>query len=210
MTKTAPSRRRLIALAAAALLAPAAASAQGKLSAADQALVEKARVYLQGIGQLQGRFTQTDPGGRVSSGEIWIARPGKARFAYDAPKDMLIVSDGRNVSVYDRRLKTYNAYPLSRTPLSLFLAKDIRLDKGVEVTEVTRFANGFAVTARDSRRETRGWISLTFADDPMRLTEWTVTDAQGARTRVKLSGLRPASGLSPSLFVSRNPLRSGG
>lgn len=203
-----PTRRRVFPLIAAtglAALAPAA-FAQA-LPAEDQALVAQAQVYLQGIGQLRGRFTQTDPGGRVSSGEIHIARPGKARFDYDAPKDMLIVSDGRQVSVYDGRLKSYNTYPLSKTPLSLFLAKEIRLDRGVEITKVTRFGNGFAITARDRRRETRGWITLTFSDAPM-LTEWTVTDAQGARTRVKLSGLKPASGLDPNLFVVRNPLRS--
>lgn len=201
-------RRGLLALlcaAGAAALAPVTL-AQGGLPADQQALIAKARAYLQDIGQLRGRFTQTDPGGRVSSGEIYIARPGKARFAYDPPKDMLIISDGRLVSVYDRRLKSYNQYPLSRTPLSLFLGKEIRLDKGVEVTAVTRFAGGFGITARDSRRETRGTITLTFAEDPLRLTDWTVTDAQGSRTRVKLSGLRPASGLEPSLFVVRNPM----
>jgi len=212
MTRHSLPRRRLLALllGAAVSAAAPAALAQGGLSADDQALVAKARAYLQDVGQLRGRFTQTDPGGRVSSGEIYIARPGKARFAYDPPKDMLIVSDGRLVSVYDRRLKSYNQYPLGKTPLSLFLAKEIRLDRGVEVTGVTRFAGGFGITARDSRRETRGAITLTFADDPVRLTEWTVTDAQGSRTRVKLSGLRAASGLDPSLFVVRNPLRDGG
>lgn len=208
---TSLTRRRLVlaGLTAAALGAAPPAYAQA-IPAADQALVDKARAYLQDIGQLRGRFTQTDPGGRVSTGDLYIARPGKARFAYDPPKEMLIVSDGRQVSVYDRRLKSFNQYPLSRTPLSLFLAKDIRLDRGVEITKVTRFANGFAITARDQRRETRGWITLTFTDSPVGLTEWTVTDAQGARTRVKLSGLKAASGLDPSLFVGRNPGRSSG
>lgn len=210
MRQPSASRRRLLGLIfAAAAAASTSAMAQSGLSADDQALLAKARAYLQDVGQLRGRFTQTDPGGRQSSGEIYIARPGKARFAYDPPKDMLIVSDGRLVSVYDRRLKSYNQYPLGRTPLSLFLAKEIRLDKGVEVTGVTRSAGGFSITARDSRRETRGTIVLTFADDPVRLTEWTITDAQGGRTRVRLSNLRPASGLDPSLFVVRNPLRGG-
>ncbi|MGZ8406501.1 MAG: LolA family protein [Caulobacteraceae bacterium] len=184
------------------------AAATPVLSTADLALAAKARSYLQNLGTIRGRFTQVDPGGGSSSGEIYIQRPGKARFAYDEPKSVLIVSDGRQVSVYDRRLKSYNAYPLASTPLSLFLAREIRLDRGVEVTKVTRFANGFALTARDKGPQTRGWINLTIADDPMRLTEWTVTDAQGRRTRVTLSGLRPASGLDASLFVVRNPVRA--
>ena len=41
----------------------------------------------------------------------------------------------------------------------------------------------------------------------MRLTEWTITDAQRGRTRVQLTSLTPTSGLSPSLFVLRDPNR---
>jgi outer membrane lipoprotein-sorting protein len=201
-----PMTRRLAlgALAAALIAAPAAAA---PLSAGDQALVGKAQAYLQGLSQVKGRFTQTDPRGSAVSGDLYIKRPGKARFAYDAPKQMLIVSDGSRVSVYDARLKTFNTYPLGSTPLSLFLAKDIKLQNGVEISEVTRFPNGFAITAKDGRKQARGWITLTFADAPVRLTEWTVTDAQNARTRVAVSGLQPVANLDDGFFVLKNPLR---
>lgn len=200
-----PTRRwALAALAAAALAAPAAAA---PLSPADQALVAKAQAYLQGLGQVKGRFAQTDPRGGRSAGDLYIKRPGKARFAYDAPRQLLIVSNGSMVSVYDARLKTFDNYPLGSTPLALFLARDIKLDKGVQITAVTRFPNGFAITAKDGRKQARGWITLTFADDPLRLTEWTVTDAQGARTRVQVSGLQAVGGLDPGLFELNNPLR---
>ena len=204
-----PTRRQgvtwaLAALAAAAVSTPAAAA---PLSAADQALVAKAQAYLQGLGQVKGRFSQTDPRGSKSAGDIYIKRPGKARFAYDAPRNMVIVSDGSRVSVYDPRLKTFDTYPLSQTPLSLFLAKEIRIERGVDITQVTRFPNGFAITAKDSRGQTRGWITLTFANGPMRLTEWTVSDAQGARTRVQIAALTPVAALDDGFFVLKNPLR---
>lgn len=197
-----------LALSASPCAAQPARTAPAPLSAADQGLAERARAYLQGLGAVRGRFTQTDPNGASSSGELYIQRPGKARFVYDEPRALLIVSDGAQVSVYDRRLKSFNAYPLGSTPLSLFLAREIRLDRGVEVTRVTRTPNGFSLTARDKRRQTRGWITLSFADAPLRLTEWTITDAQGSRTRVALEGLRAAGRLDPGLFVVRNPLRT--
>ena len=50
------------------------------------------------------------------------------------PAGLLVVSDGRNVSVYDPRLKTFDAYPLGATPLSLFLARTDPADQGVEST----------------------------------------------------------------------------
>ena len=91
------------------------------------------------------------------------------------------------------------------TPLSLFLAREIRLDKGVVVSRVARMADGFSITARDGKKEAEGQITLVFADNPMSLREWTVTDAQGQATRVQLQGLAAAADLDSSLFVLRNP-----
>lgn len=204
------TRRRLLALSAVAVAAAplgawAAAAPAPALSAADQALVDKAVAYLQGLNEARGRFTQSDGRGAPTQGELFLKRPGKARFAYDPPSGLLVVSDGGRVIVQDKRLDTFTAYPLSATPLSLFLAKTIRLDRGVQVTRVSRAADGFSVTARDGKKETAGQIVLTFADNPMGLVGWAVTDAQGRTTQVRITGLQRASGLDPALFVLKNP-----
>lgn len=198
------TRRSLaLALAAAPLAGPALA--QSGLSAADRALVARATAYLESLNEAKGRFVQTDARGRATTGSLYIKRPGKARFAYDAPSGLLVVSDGGVVSVQDKRLKTFDQYPLSATPLSLFLAKTIRLDQGVDVTRVSRMADGFSITARDGEKKTAGQITLTFTDTPLALKGWTVTDAQGRPTRVELVDLQRASGLSASLFRLKDP-----
>jgi outer membrane lipoprotein-sorting protein len=199
--------RRSVSLALMALPAAGAAGAQTRLSAADQALVDRATAYLQSLTEARGRFVQTDPRGGVTQGALFLKRPGKARFAYDAPSGLTVVSDGGNVAVHDSRLKTFDRYPLSATPLSLFLAKNIRLDRGVTVTRVDRMADGFSITARDGSRKTAGQITLTFTDSPITLVAWTIMDAQNRATRVRLQGLRPTSGLNGDLFVLRNPYR---
>ncbi|MFV4677451.1 outer membrane lipoprotein carrier protein LolA, partial [Mycobacterium tuberculosis] len=71
------------------------------MSAADAALVDKAAAYLQGLKSAQARFSQTDPRGMVTTGTFSLQRPGKARFAYDAPTDLTVVADGVNVNVLD-------------------------------------------------------------------------------------------------------------
>ena len=204
------TRRRLIALvAAAAAIPPLSARAAPTpppvaLSAGDQALVDRAVAYLQALSEARGRFTQTDARGATSRGELFLKRPGKARFAYDPPSGLLVVSDGGTVSVADSRLKTFDAYPLMATPLSLFLAKTIRFDKGVQVTRVARASDGFSITARDGRRQTAGQITLSFTDTPLAIAGWSVTDAQGRATRIQLAGLAAASGLDPALFVLKD------
>ncbi|MGA0605904.1 LolA family protein [Phenylobacterium sp. VNQ135] len=198
-------RRSLtLALIASAFAGPALA--QAALSPADRALVDRAAAYLQGLAEARARFVQTDARGRAIGGEVFLKRPGKARFDYDDPSGLLVVSDGGVVSVQDTRLKTFDRYPLSATPLSVFLAKNIRLDKDVTITRVSRMADGFSITARDGNKRTAGQITLNFREAPqLVLTGWTITDAQNRQTRVQLQNLQRASGLSPSLFVLKDP-----
>jgi outer membrane lipoprotein-sorting protein len=202
-----PTRRRLMLDLAAlgGLAAAGPALAQAQLSPADQQLVARATAYLESLTEAKARFVQTDGRGQTTTGTVYLKRPGKARFEYDPPSGLLVVSDGFTVSVADKRLMTFDRYPLGATPLSLFLAKSIRLDKGVQLTGVTRRADGFTIAARDGGRKTPGQLTLTFAEAPLRLLGWTVTDAQGRATRVDLDGLAPASGLDPTLFIQKDP-----
>ena len=178
-----------------------AAPAQPALSPNDKALIDSAAAYLQAMPAVKGRFAQTDARGGVSGGELYLSRPGKARFAYDPPSSRLVISDGHWVGISDPRLKTVSRYPLWSTPLSLFLAKTVRLDKGVVVDRVTQSGDTFSLAAVDGRHRGQGRIVLTFAKDPIRLKEWSLTDSQGATTRVALANLEAAGTLDPGLFV---------
>src|SRR5689334_18303717 len=131
-----PLTRRSLSVALVALGVAGPALAQAPLAADDQAMVSRAIAYLEGLGEARGRFVQTDPRGQTSQGAVYLKRPGKARFDYDPPSGLLVVSDGSTVSVADSRLKTFDRYPLGATPLSLFLSKSIRLDRGVQITGV--------------------------------------------------------------------------
>lgn len=53
---------------------------------------------------LQGSFTQTVYGGRgeqKTTGQMWIAKPGKFYWDYQKPSQQIIVSDGKKVIHYD-------------------------------------------------------------------------------------------------------------
>lgn len=190
------NRRTLLALAPAALAAlPMPALAQPALSDENQALLDRARAYLEGLRSVRGRFNQVDSGGRRSSGAFSLKRPNRCRFDYDAPSGLIVAADGSRVQMWDRRLHTFNAVMIGATPLDLFLGDRIRFDRG-QVQRVTRGPDGFTVAARGGRQ---GSVELNFGDDPLVLRGWTAVDQAGRRTRVTLSGLAPAS-LPDSLF----------
>jgi outer membrane lipoprotein-sorting protein len=203
--------KRALVLAVALILSPLAAMAQtpapsaAALNADDQALVDRAVAYLEGLSSASGHFVQTDARGGVTQGELLLQRPGKARFEYDPPSGLLVVADGRNVSVLDKRLKTFESYPQRSTPLGMFLAGRIKLDGGVRVTRVARLSDGFSLTAEDPRKQTRGSITLNFTDKPLALAGWTLVDSRNAVTRVRIVDLKAVSGLDPAKFVLRDP-----
>ena len=179
-------------------------------NAADKARIAKATAYLQDLGTARGRFEQTDYKGRKSAGNWYLARPGKMRFEYDAPTSLLIVSNGKTVSMWDPRLQTFDQYPLSETPLSLFLARQIRFDQGVIVTAVSSNAQGFTLKARDRRKSAEGSVVLGFdqaANGALALREWTITDAQNRATNLKLTSFIRDSAQKPDLFVLNKPQR---
>jgi outer membrane lipoprotein-sorting protein len=187
------------------------ASAQSSLSEADRAALNQAQSYLQGLTSAQGTFVETGAGGQRREGRFYLQRPGRMRFEYTTPAGLLVVADGSNVKRWDPRLEVFRQVPLSQTPLSTFLAREVRLDQGVTIERVTRMQSGaFAITARDARRPRDGQVILAFAGNPLRLQEWTITDAQGARTRTQLTTLQPAPGLAASLFRLTDPTRRPG
>jgi outer membrane lipoprotein-sorting protein len=174
-------------LLAALLLCTAAAPAD------DASLIEKARAYLQNLSTVKSRFTQIDPRGNVVGGEAFLQRPGRARFDYDPSVGLIVTSDGHSVNEQNLKLKTLRAYPLSQTPLSLFLGKQIRLDRSVQISEVRHWPGGFTLVAREAAHPKQGSIELNFRDAPLTLTGWTVVNAQGGRVQVRLAGLTPAA-----------------
>lgn len=204
---------RRAALAALVFMAAPAGPALA-LSADDQALVAKAVAYLDDIRSVRARFSQTDQRGDLATGVLYLARPGRARFQYDPPSRLLITSDGTTVTLTDSRLKTQQRFPLRATPLAVFLADHIRLDRGAHITRVDRAQGAFSITARDEHALTQGEITLYFTEAPLRLTGWVVVDAQARMTRVILEGLttvpEPPADLFVQAPVSRPPAAANG
>jgi outer membrane lipoprotein-sorting protein len=212
MTLPTPSSRRaftggLLALSALTLAGPVfAQTATAALSAHDLGLVNKATAYLQNLQEVEGRFEQTNPRGATQAGDVFLKRPGKARFQYDPPSGLVVVSDGKNVSVWDSRLRTFDRTPLGATPLAILLARKVSLDQDVEVFRVGAYDDGFYLSARSAsgQARTEGYITMVFGGSPLTLRGWTLVDGQGQATKVKITSLAPTP-VKPELFVLNDP-----
>jgi len=158
---------------------------------------------------VSGSFTQVDPSGSPSNGAFYISRPGKVRFEYTRPEPIFIVSDGTTVSIEEPRRKSYDAVPLSSTPLHLFLRSNIDLRKDGSVADVQTSGGNYFVTLVDKTGEAEGKMILQFRQTHFELLGWRQIDGTGAETRVQLNNIQKNVSLKPSLFVVKDPSDAG-
>ena len=150
---------------------------------------------------MQANFAQLTSDGHRSKGTLYMQRPGRARFEYE-DQDVLVMASGGQVGIFDggSNSKRAERYPLSRTPLHLFLERNPNLADRSMVFK-TGYANGLtSVWARDPRNPEYGHIELRFASDPVRLAEWVVTDGTGSRTKVAFGEFRKVASIPATKF----------
>lgn len=170
--------------------------------------VQKASLALTNFKLAQGEFLQIDNAGHVVAGQFSLQRPGRMRFEYEAPSPLLLISDGANVAVQDRKLKTTDRIPLRQTPLFFILKDKVDIARDAKILNVRRTRGELAITIADKGGETEGQLTLRFSEPDYRLLEWSVLDPQGASTQVLLRNISVPSTLDPRLFVVRE-LQSG-
>lgn len=169
------------------------------------AIIDRVARALSDTRTAQGRFTQVDPQGAPASGVFYINRPGKVRFEYTSPEPIFIVSDGVSVSIEEPRRKSYDAVPLSSTPLNLFLRSNIDLRKDGSVAEVTTSGGSHFVTLVDKSGQAQGRMILQFRQTDFELIGWRQIDGAGAETRVQLTDVKKNVAMKPALFIVKDP-----
>ena len=168
--------------AAALALAPMAVYAQ--VEDQEQVLAD-VEAYLNSITTLDSRFVQLNQDGTVMTGEFQLKRPSFARFAYDDPPTLL-VARGQKYMFWDAEMGQFYEGPVSTTPASVLLHENINLNEVTNVLDISRSKGMLMVTLEPADQPGSGLLTLGFEEDPMRLRQWFVRDAQGYMTRITL------------------------
>ncbi|WP_111558024.1 LolA family protein [Paracoccus sediminilitoris] len=155
--------------------------------------------YLNGLSTVTSEFTQINPDGTVSTGTVYIHRPGRVRFEYDNDNTLVLASGG-NVAVFDSKSNGGpQQYPLSQTPLSIILDANVDLGRANMVTGHSEKDNATIVTAQDPQRPQNGNIQMVFSN-PTELRQWIVTDDSGQKTTVILGEMTKGGSIPSSRF----------
>jgi outer membrane lipoprotein-sorting protein len=157
--------------------------------------------YLNGLTTLEADFTQVNADGTVSTGKIYIKRPGRVRFEYGPPDKSLVLASAGTVAIFDAKSnQPPERYPLERTPLNLILGANIDLSAAQMVVAHQEDGTATKVVAQDPKHPEYGTIALMFTADPVELRQWVITDDLGAETTVILGAMTKGTSYQPSFF----------
>ena len=176
---------------------------------ADLVLVQQ---HLQSVTSMTATFAQTDRNGRTLTGTMTLKRPGKIRFQYQKGVPLLVVGDGKALTMIDYSVKQVSRWPIGNSSLSVLLNPN--LDLARVATVVRTDAQVLAIQARDPKKPEFGTISIVFARRPgapagMMLEGWSTLDAQNNRTAVRLTNQHFNVAVADSNFRWLDPRRSG-
>jgi outer membrane lipoprotein-sorting protein len=172
-----------------------------QLTAEQQQSVNKISDYINSFQTLKSDFTQISPKGTASRGVLMISKPGKLRFEYAAPNPLLIVSDGRWLTIKDRVREKGDQFPLSATPLRLVVSPKIDL---LAETNVVAFESKDGITSvslADRKDNLGGYITMIYDEAHNQLQQWVIVDGKGRQTTVQLANIETGGKFDPKLFI---------
>lgn len=168
--------------------------------AQSSATAQKIADHFSSVKTMMGEFVQFGPRGEQTGGKFFIERPGKLRFNFEDPSPIRVISDGDNVVIGNLKLKTWDIYPLSKTPLSLLLADRIDLSNQMvrdvkEESDLVTIVLGNKTVFGDST------ITMMFDPKTFELRQWTITDVQGKDTSVMIYNVQTGVRFDDKVFT---------
>src|SRR3954470_20021719 len=169
-------------IAAALVAAPASAATGGLVRVGG---------HLRAVSAMTASFAQTDRTGRTLTGEITLKQPGKIRFQYQKGVPLLIVGDGKALTMIDYQVGQVSRWPVGNSPLGLLLDPSKDISRFAHIVPGTPDGR-VVIEGRDPKHPEFGTITIGFASKPggpggLMLAGWQVLDAQGNRTATVLS-----------------------
>lgn len=157
--------------------------------------------YLNKLKTAEAEFTQINDDGTISTGKLYIKRPGKMRFEYNPPDAGVVIAANNAVVICDPKSDSRGeTYPLRRTPLSIILARTVDLSRARMVVGHEFDGTATSVRAQDPKNPEYGDIEMKFTGAPVQLRQWLINDANGGQTTVILGEMSSGGSVSNRLF----------
>lgn len=169
-------------------------------------MINRLEKHLNGLTTIVADFTQIGPDGGVAKGTFSLKRPGKMRWDYAPPTEVLMVANGGTLVFYDAELEQVSHIPIGSS-LAGFLGREhIELnDPAIKIDHLTDENGVLRLTISEADSPEEGNLTLEFTGYPLTLRNMIVRDAQNQVTTISLSNARYGQSLKNALFVFKDP-----
>lgn len=152
-------------------------------------------------------FDETGKPVQEAKGRLWIERPNKFRWNYEAPAKQQIVSDGERLWVYDEDLRQVTVRSLQQglldTPAMLLAGKG-RVEDQFDVKDMGT-QNGLEWAELLPKRKDTGIEAVRLGFERGRLKAIELVDSLGQTTRYMLHSGLENQPIDPSRFTFTPP-----
>lgn len=165
--------------------------------------------HMQAVTTMNATFTQTDRNGQSLTGKLLLKRPGHVRFEYQKGVPLLIVADGKALTMVDYEVKQVQRWPIKNSPLTALLDPGKDLSRFGKIVPTSN-PNVVSVEVRDPKRPEYGTMTMIFikqagAPGGLTLNGWVALDSKNNRTTVRLGNVKFNQPIAQSSFSWRDP-----
>ena len=168
---------------------------------ADPISLEKLTLYINNIKTLEANFEQINNDNSVSTGSLFIKKPGKLRMKYEEPNESIVLVSSGFVTIIDPKS---NAPPqnfaLENSPFRVLLFSDLSLEMVNMGINYNSEKSKTILTVKDLENQNEGYIEMTFTDNPIVLEQWLLVNSMEEKIIVKLTNVSLGGNMSNSLF----------
>lgn len=169
--------------------------------------------FLNGFESLKADFTQTlyDEQGavlEVSSGAVYLQRPGRFRWVYEQPYEQLIVADGKSIWIFDQDLEqvTIKDFDVStqNTP-ALLLSSEQPMSDFFTVQDLPDSPTGEQQVKLSPKSQDAQFAAMQLLFDGQNLSRLQVQDKLGQTSVIAFTSPQRNVPLAASLFEFTPP-----
>ena len=163
-------------------------------------IINKVENYFKNLDTLEADFIQVGPSGKVSEGKFFLDLPGKVRFDYKKPNNILITCQGYWLTIQDRKLKQTNNIPVNKTPLNFLLKKNFKLNNENIKFNILKDLGLINLIIEDTKNNKGTKLIMQFSETPFNLKKWIIRDPLDNETSVLIQNLQIGNEISYLLF----------
>ncbi|MDH5230709.1 MAG: outer membrane lipoprotein chaperone LolA [Gammaproteobacteria bacterium] len=175
-------------------------------------LISQAEAYFDQLTSLQARFEQkvenSQLGGQdYRQGVLYIKKPGRFRWDYEAPYEQQITSDGKKIWIYDKDLEQVTVRLLDNsvgnTP-AVLLSEQQALNKTFNLKELPP-ADGLLRLRLTPKQQDTSFTEIVLSFENQELKQMAMQDSLGQRTLLIFSQVQKNRKLKNTLFEFEPP-----